>query len=180
MCSLLSRLAGSIHREWLKRHTEGPLEVAAASILGVGALKPTRTRDVVEPTRGAGDIFNESSDEEDQGGFSAEKRERLKKLQSLIQMLPVRHAQKFDPLLIFPGLESWLGYLKEKLAYEGSRVEENTCYEGWYKKHILCEDPLECNLLFSRLFQNLQVRSTTEAMAETVGSIMNQHLGKNR
>ena len=40
------------------------------------------------------------------------------------------------------------------------------------------EDPLECNLLFSRLFQNLQVRSTTEAMAETVGSIMNQHLGK--
>ena len=52
------------------------MEVAAASILGVGALKLKPTRDVVEPTRGAGDIFNESSDEEDQGGFPAEKREK--------------------------------------------------------------------------------------------------------
>ena len=90
----------------------------------------------------------------------------------------MRQAQRFDPLQILPGLESWLEYLKERL--ESTEVKESSCYEGWYKKHILCEDPLECNLLFSRLFQNLQVRSTTEAMAETVGSIMNQHLGKNR
>ena len=42
------------------------------------------------------------------------------------------------------------------------------------------EDPLECNVVFSKLFQNLQVRSTSEAMAETVGSIMNIHIGRNR
>ena len=52
------------------------------------------------------------SDSEDEGECSVEKRERLNKLKSLIQLLPVRHAQKFDPLLIFPGLESWLGYFE--------------------------------------------------------------------
>ena len=39
---------------------------------------------------------------------------------------------------------------------------------------------MESNVLFSKLFQNLQIRSSTEAIAETVGSIMNNHVGKNR
>ena len=90
----------------------------------------------------------------------------------------MRQAQRFDPLQILPGLESWLEYLNEKL--ESTEVEESSCYEGWYKKHILIEQPLECSILFSRLFQNLQIRSTTEAITETVGSIMNQHLRKNK
>ena len=51
---------------------------------------------------------------------------------------------------------------------------------GWFKKYVSCEDSLESNILFSKLFQNLQIRSCTEAIAETVGSIMNQHLGSNR
>ena len=56
----------------------------------------------------------------------------------------------------------------------------NTVYTEWYQKFIMVEEALECNVLFSKLFQNLQIRSTNEAMAETVGSIMNHHIGKNR
>ena len=151
------------------------MQVAAASILGPEALELS--------SRAAGDIFSVSDDEEDQGAsvsLTAEKKDRLERLNKLIQELPVRQAQKFDPLLILPGLESWLKYLKEKVSGCEGKAEEDSCYEGWYKKHILTEQPLECDVQFSRIFQNLQTRSTTEAIAETVGSIMNQHLGKNR
>ena len=57
---------------------------------------------------------------------------------------------------------------------------EDEIYRSWFKKYVSCEDSLEGNILFSKLFQKLQVRSCTEAITETVGSIMNQHLGTNR
>ena len=57
---------------------------------------------------------------------------------------------------------------------------EDEIYRSWFKKYVSCEDSLESNILFSKLFQNLQIRSCTEAIAETVGSMMNQHLGSNR
>ena len=53
-------------------------------------------------------------------------------------------------------------------------------FKGNNNKYVSCDDSLESNILFSKLFQNLQIRSCTEAIAETVGSIMNQHLGSNR
>ena len=91
----------------------------------------------------------------------------------LISPTVYRHVNSFLFLLM-------LKYLKEKVSGCEGKAEEDSCYEGWYKKHILTEQPLECDVQFSRLFQNLQIRSTTEAIAETVGSIMNQLLGKNR
>ena len=80
----------------------------------------------------------------------------------------------------FIGLECWLNFLKEKLKEEGQVKGEDEIYRSWFKKYLSCEDSLESNILFSKLFQNLQIRSCTEAIAETVGSIMNQHLGSNR
>jgi hypothetical protein len=53
-------------------------------------------------------------------------------------------------------------------------------YRDWYRKNVMCKDALDSNILFSKLFQNLQIRSTSEAIAETAGSVMNQHCGKNR
>ena len=129
-------------------------------------------------------VFESDEEEEDGergGAFSAaEKRELMSRLRKLIQALPGRQGQKFDPLLIFPGLESWLSFLKLKLNEEDQVMGEDEIYRSWFKKYVSCEDSLEGNILFSKLFQNLQVRSCTEAIAETVGSIMNQHLGTNR
>ena len=42
------------------------------------------------------------------------------------------------------------------------------------------EDAKEANILFAKLFQNIQIRSCSEAMAETVGSVMANHAGRNR
>ena len=53
-------------------------------------------------------------------------------------------------------------------------------YRSWFQKNILCEDPLESNMLFTKLFQNIQIRTSSEAVAEMVGSIMKNHVGKNR
>ena len=129
-------------------------------------------------------MFESDEEEEDGergGAFSAaEKKELMSRLRKLIQALPGRQGQKFDPLLIFPGLESWLSFLKLKLNEEDQVMGEDEIYRSWFKKYVSCEDSLEGNILFSKLFQNLQVRSCTEAIAETVGSIMNQHLGTNR
>jgi len=65
-----------------------------------------------------------------------------------------------------------------KVASKGEG--EDTIYRDWYKEYIMKEDSLDCNISFSKLFENLQVRSSSEAMAETVGSIMNIHIGRNR
>ena len=67
-------------------------------------------------------VFESDEEEEDGergGAFSAaEKRELMSRFRKLIQALPGRQGQKFDPLLIFPGLESWLSFLKLKLNKE--------------------------------------------------------------
>ena len=52
-------------------------------------------------------------------------------------------------------------------------------YRSWFQKNILCEDPLESNMLFTKLFQNIQIRTSSEAVAEMVGSIVKNHVGKN-
>ena len=55
---------------------------------------------------------------------------------------------------------------------------QHVLYQAWYHSNVMCEDPLLANIEFSKLWQNVQIRSCSEAMAETVGSIMNQLVGK--
>ena len=53
-------------------------------------------------------------------------------------------------------------------------------YAMWHKKVIQIDEPDESNVIFSKLFECVQVRSSSEAYCETVGSIMNNHSGKGR
>ena len=46
-------------------------------------------------------------------------------------------------------------------------------YENWVKK--IGSKHIE----FQKLFENVMIRSTSEAQCESIGSIMNQHCGKN-
>ena len=48
-------------------------------------------------------------------------------------------------------------------------------YQNWVK-----ESNSEDNLEFQKLWEIVMIRSTSEAICETVGSMMNQHGGKNR
>ena len=56
----------------------------------------------------------------------------------------------------------------------------NEVYSVWSKKQVKKENSPECNSKFAALFQNIQIRSSSEAMAETVGSIMANHIGNGR
>ena len=123
----LSNCAKSISSEWGRRHIQNPLHAAASSILGEDALE------VVQLQGGSG-VFH--SDEEEGGeegapaSLSAVKREWMwmSKLRKLIRALPGREGEKFYPILIFPGLECWLNFLKKNLTEEGQVKGEDEIY----------------------------------------------------
>ena len=56
----------------------------------------------------------------------------------------------------------------------------NEVYSVWSKKQVKKENSPECNSKFAALFQNIQIRSSSEALAETVGSIMANRIVKGR
>ena len=89
-------------------------------------------------------------------------------------MLPDQQSQKFGPALIYGGQQSFLVFTK-KQKDPGQSAQENDMYRDWYRKNVMCEDALDSNIIFFKLFQNLQIRSTSEVIAETAGSVMNQH-----
>ena len=146
----LSKLAETISKDWKRRQTQSKLEEAASEVLGQ------------EPP----DVNIENDDSNT---------EMMEKLTNLIDELPQHQKDKFDPVEILPGL---LGYKQFTRDLQG--VPENDNYSTWYKKFVKPHNSKECNIKLSKLFENLQVRSSSEAIAETVGSIMTNHVGKGR
>ena len=57
------------------------------------------------------------------------------------------------------------------------KAKAHDVYKKWYDKY---REETASHRDFSKLFQNLQIRIASEAMAETVGSIMTNHCGKGR
>ena len=85
----------------------------------------------------------------------------MKLLKNLLAELPSCQSERFDSSIVFPGLECWLIYLKNSLE-EDEKVGQDVVYKNWYQTNIKCEDPLESNIVFSKLFQCLQIRSSSE------------------
>ena len=118
----LSNYAKTIHEEWMKRHIQDPLEARASSLLGEEALK----KDI--------EMGSEAfEDDEESDDWSREKKQRFRKLKNLLELRPDHISRRFDPSVVFPGLESWLRFLKEKVEEKtkgdkekegGNQVEE--------------------------------------------------------
>ena len=158
----LSKLAKTISEEWKLRHVQSPLEKAASAVLGKEAVEDRLEEDTTgdDPvTRGH--------------------RQMLRKLEGLIKLLPQYQQDKFDAVEILPGYLSWYEFMYDLQACPES-VPLNEVYSVWYKKQVKKKNSPECNGKFAALFQNIQIRSSSEAMAETVGSIMSNHIGKGR
>ena len=168
----LEKFAKSIDKEWKKRQVQTPLEKAASAVLSSDVFQENLEVDV-------GTDGSEGEQVVEDEGWGTEKKKRFKLLKSLIDALPAHQAERFQAIEIFPGLESYLRYFKETLEVE-EKMGEDEAYKCWYRMYILCEDPLECNISFVKLFQNIQIRTSSEAVAEMVGSIMKNHVGKNR
>ena len=98
------------------------------------------------------------------------------KLTELIEALPQSLRDKFDSVEIFPGLLSFKHFSQD--LHES--VPEHNIYSTWFREHMKNKGSMECNRKFSELFENLQVRSSSEAIVETVGSIMVNNIGKGR
>ena len=104
-------------------------------------------------------------------------RQMLRKLEGLIKLLPQYQQDKFDAVEILPGYLCWFEFNWVQVP---ESVPLNEVYSVWYKKQVKKENSPECNGKFAALFQNIQIRSSSEAIAETVGSIMANHIGKGR
>ena len=89
----------------------------------------------------------------------------------------------FDPQLCYAGFLDWNDFRKKSFDKENSGPDMfplknvHIYYENWVKSKMGdSEDFLE----FRKLWEIVMIRSTSEAICETVGSMMNQHCGHNR
>ena len=97
-------------------------------------------------------------------------------LQNVLNQLPEHLQERYDFAMLLGGYSSFMeGYQKLSPMFELHEV-----YLLWHKKHVVKEDAEDCNVEFSDLFECLQVRSSSEAFCETIGSIMKNHTGKGR
>ena len=148
--------------EWIVRQKQNPLEKAVYTAFG-------------EVYDWGGDKVKVEMD-----GVKAlvclEHLNNMKKLLTdIVYNLPEVQQERFDVDLMLDGYCSYLKYRTKEQAT--ICVNDHEVYEAWYKE--FCDTSESCQH-FSELFQNLQIRTSSEAIAETVGSIMGNHCGKGR
>ena len=150
----LSKYAKEIFTEWKKRHVQTNLEKAASALFSEEVFEEINVEEV-----DSWDAF-----EVDEENLPNEKKKRLLLLKNLISELPSYQGERFDYKLIYPGLDSWLTFLKNNLEpAEGKKKKtHDAIYADWFKCFVSCEDALESNILFTKLFQNIQIRSSSE------------------
>jgi hypothetical protein len=95
------------------------------------------------------------------------------KLQDLISCLPESQSQKFDSLSGTPGYLSWNQFFLHR-----ETLPINLVWKQWISQ--LNSDDSANFENFIDLFQNAQICSMSEAICETVGSMMVTHGGKGR
>jgi hypothetical protein len=148
----LQEYAGTILKEWKKRHVQTELEVAASNLLGEEVFEEFRMR--MEDNEDPVDVQEHEVD-------GRANRELLDMLQKLISKLPGYQAERFIAVEILPGLVSWLTFYKQ-LTDADEKLTQEVVYAVWYEKHVMVEGSPACNALFAGLFENLQIRSSSE------------------
>ena len=159
----LEQLSSSIMDEWNLRQNQNAFEESVSSAFS----KPFdwgEDQTIVEA---------KGSDATVSGHNTVKMRDLLTAIHT---KLPQATADKFEIDELLGGYSS---YIKTKTLVKkmSERNKDNEIYEKWYKE---CVGISDSHLAFSKFFQNLQIRTSSEAMAETVGSIMNNHSGKER
>ena len=102
----------------------------------------------------------------------------VKLLEEVISYLPPRQSEFFDSQLCYPGFLAWNSFWKNSYSREiatsnlDALSNVHIYYENWIRE-VGSKDFLE----FQKLWEIVMIRSTSEAICETVGSMMNQHGG---
>ena len=99
----------------------------------------------------------------------------LNLLEYVIKALPPRDSELFDQNDCIEGFLHWNTFWKSSLAVDEDPLKNvHLFYQNWVK--ISDGQYPE----FQDLWEIVMIRSTSEAICETVGSMMNQHSGRNR
>ena len=101
-------------------------------------------------------------------------------LQKVIKALPPRQKELFDANSCLLGFMNWNSFWKSSV----SRIPIGVEVDDLKEVHIYYQNWVNQSKGqysdFQEIFEICMIRSMSEAMCETVGSIMNQHSGKNR
>ena len=103
-------------------------------------------------------------------------------LRDVIKYLPPRKSELHQAESCYPGFIAWNKFWQDSYNREDVNGDLDPLsnvhiyYENWVHSLPKSEEYLE----FQKLWEVVMIRSTSEAMCETVGSMMNQHSGKNR
>ena len=104
-------------------------------------------------------------------------------LQNVVSSLPKNQSESVVVQECYPGFLEWNKHWSESFTHSKIKRPDLDClqdvhlyYEDWVKKSKESENNLE----FQKLWELVMIRSSSEAIYETVGSIMGQHCGKNR
>ena len=98
-------------------------------------------------------------------------------LKEFIDSLPSSQSDYFDSNSCFEGFLNWNASWKKIYSRYSHKLPieiVHTAYESW------CIETKGNHTEFKELWENCMIRSFSEAVCETVGSVMNQHSGKNR
>ena len=100
---------------------------------------------------------------------------REEDLKSVVQQVPGTHGEKYQPSEMVDGFVSWNKYLsRSDLGVPMSKV-----WTSWILK-IIDEEKYDDYEMFIEFFECIEIRSMSEAMCETVGSMMNINQGTGR
>ena len=140
----LQDLAKDILEELDKRQVQTNLDKAAFAALGEKFDWGADHRRVVEQGVGA--------------SVDIEHTVKMKKLlEDVLQELPEAQAERFDVNELLHGYSSFLKY-RTKVA-DSMMVKDHEIYKDWYGKLV---DESESHTTFSKMFQNIQIRTASE------------------
>ena len=106
--------------------------------------------------------------------FTSEKEDTsVDQLQILINSLPGPHAEVYSAIDCLPGYVTWLQFGR-KAKDQNPNITHERIWESFVAKHGKSFSN------FVDLYEDINIRTMSEAMAETVGSIMNAAIAKGR
>ena len=94
-------------------------------------------------------------------------------LQSLIDNIPGPHSESYSAVDCLPGYVSW-----QQFGAKEKERNENLTHEKIWEKYV--EKHGDSFPEFVDLYEDINIRTMSEAMAETVGSIMNAAISRGR
>ena len=175
-------LAGEIAMEELTwedvREVEVELQEAVGELLKVWKEKQQLTKLDIAVNKAFGSFHDEVP------GSGNGVQEHMKKLiHDIAVELPRSYTDQLNAHEVYIGFNSFNRFWRTEQERADCVLQCDDIYRMWYEKsqeEDIEENFEKCVQAFMHLFENVQVRSVSEAICETVGSVMSNKTGRGR